>query len=118
MLFVNKLQEMKTSQDLVLADTEVKSEQQIDLDKVRKWLEKLLWNKKYGMDVYRCKGILRVRKSDELHTLQGVREIYEIVPSRKWRNEEIQMSKIVFIGRFLNEEILLNSLHTSVVGTD
>ncbi|PHT95420.1 hypothetical protein T459_03302 [Capsicum annuum] len=26
--------------------------------------------KKYGMDVYRCKGILRVRNSDELHILQ------------------------------------------------
>lgn len=106
-----------------LHDSEVRTlcicdAQQIDLDKVRIWLEELLWDKKYGMDVYRCKGILRVTNSDELHTLQGVREIYEIVPSRKWRNEEIQMNKIVFIGRFLNEEILLHSLRTCVVETD
>lgn len=29
---------------------------------------------------------------------QAVREIYEIVPARKWKGEENQMNKIVFIG--------------------
>lgn len=32
---------------------------------------------------------------------QAVREIYEIVPTRKWKNEEKQMNKIVFIGKAL-----------------
>ncbi|KAH9607001.1 hypothetical protein KSS87_013776 [Heliosperma pusillum] len=72
--------------------------QAISLEKVRTWLEEILWDKKGGMDVYRCKGVLKIVNSNELHTLQAVREIYEIVPSRAWREEESQINKIVFIG--------------------
>lgn len=75
--------------------------QKVDLEKVRVWLEEILWDKKYSMDVYRCKGVLNILNSDQLHTLQAVKEIYEIVPGRKWRKEENQMNKIVFIGKAL-----------------
>ncbi|KAL2494188.1 Cobalamin biosynthesis CobW-like protein [Forsythia ovata] len=47
-------------------------QKKVDLDKVRTWIEEILWDKKYGMDVYRCKGILSVVNSDQLHTLQLV----------------------------------------------
>ncbi|KAK2636087.1 hypothetical protein Ddye_030879 [Dipteronia dyeriana] len=89
--------------------------QAVDLAKVRLWLEEILWDKKYGMDVYRCKGVLSVQNSDELHTLQAVREIYEIVPARKWKTEENQMNKIVFIGHHLNKEILSDSFRTCIL---
>ncbi|KAJ9174178.1 hypothetical protein P3X46_017233 [Hevea brasiliensis] len=91
--------------------------QQVDLDKVRLWLEEILWDKKDGMDVYRCKGILRVQNSDELHTLQAVREIYDIVPARKWEGSENQMNKIVFIGHNLNEDVLLDSFRGCALTT-
>ncbi|XP_057481664.1 uncharacterized protein LOC130768606 isoform X1 [Actinidia eriantha] len=81
----------------------------VNLDKVRLWLEEILWDKKYNMDVYRCKGVLSVLNSDQLHTLQAVREIYEIAPARKWRTKDNQTNKIVFIGQSLNEEVLINS---------
>ncbi|MED6124087.1 hypothetical protein PIB30_055797 [Stylosanthes scabra] len=82
----------------------------VHLDKIRIWLEEILWEKKYDMDVYRCKGVLSVQNSDQLHTLQAVRELYDIVPARKWENEEIRMNKIVFIGHNLKEDVLINSL--------
>ncbi|KAK6116429.1 hypothetical protein DH2020_049891 [Rehmannia glutinosa] len=82
----------------------------VDLEKVRMWIEDILWDKKYGMDVYRCKGILSVLNSDQLYTLQAVREVYEIVPTRRWKDEENRVNKIVFIGRSLNEDILVNTL--------
>ncbi|GMY25867.1 COBW domain-containing protein 1 [Fagus crenata] len=85
---------------------------QVDLDKVRLWLEEILWDKKYGMDVYRCKGVLSVQNCDQLHTLQAVREIYEIVPARKWKGEENQINKIVFIGHNLKGDVLNNSFST------
>ncbi|KAI3407541.1 uncharacterized protein J3R85_020914 [Psidium guajava] len=78
----------------------------VDLDKVRSWLEEILWDKKYGMDVYRCKGVLSVLNSDMLHTLQAVKEIYEIVPTRKWKEQENPMNKIVFIGDVLQSSSL------------
>ncbi|KAG9440579.1 hypothetical protein H6P81_020744 [Aristolochia fimbriata] len=77
----------------------ISEQSHVDLEKFRSWLEEILWEKKYGMDVYRCKGILRVEKSDQLHTLQAVRETYEIVPAREWMKEEDQSNKIVFIGK-------------------
>ncbi|KAM1326972.1 hypothetical protein PS2_011051 [Malus domestica] len=45
---------------------------QVDLEKVRLWIEEILWEKKHDMDVYRCKGVLSVYNSNQLHTLQGV----------------------------------------------
>ncbi|KAH6763093.1 Cobalamin biosynthesis CobW-like protein [Perilla frutescens var. hirtella] len=83
---------------------------EVHLEKVRMWIEEILWDKKYDMDVYRCKGILNVANSDELYTLQAVREVYEIVPTRKWKYEETRVNKIVFIGRSLNEEILVDTI--------
>ncbi|GFP87310.1 cobw domain-containing protein 1 [Phtheirospermum japonicum] len=70
----------------------------VDLEKVKMWIEEILWDKKYGMDVYRCKGILSVLNSDQLYTLQAVREVYEIVPTRKWKDDENRANKVVFIG--------------------
>ncbi|KAL8052451.1 hypothetical protein ABFX02_05G005100 [Erythranthe guttata] len=87
----------------------------VDLEKIRMWIEEILWEKKYGMDVYRCKGILSVVNSDQLYTLQAVREIYEIVPARKWKDDESRINKIVFIGRSLNEEILVNTMRDCTV---
>ncbi|KAH6802048.1 Cobalamin biosynthesis CobW-like protein [Perilla frutescens var. frutescens] len=83
---------------------------EVHVEKVRMWIEEILWDKKYDMDVYRCKGILNVANSDELYTLQAVREVYEIVPTRKWKYEETRVNKIVFIGRSLNEEILVDTI--------
>ncbi|CAI8588029.1 unnamed protein product [Vicia faba] len=82
----------------------------VDLDKTRIWLEEILWEKKHDMDVYRCKGVLSVQNSDQLHTLQAVRELYEIVPARKWKKEENRVNKIVFIGHNLKEDVLINTL--------
>ncbi|XP_057949870.1 uncharacterized protein LOC131144926 [Malania oleifera] len=116
---------LKENQSLSTADLHdchvrtlcISESHQVDLDKVRMWLEEILWDKKHGMDVYRCKGVLHVQNSDQLHTLQGVREIYEIVPTRKWQKEENQMNKIVFIGQNLNEEILVDSLKACTLKT-
>ncbi|CAL5188614.1 unnamed protein product [Lathyrus oleraceus] len=82
----------------------------VDIDKTRIWLEEILWEKKHDMDVYRCKGVLSVQNSDQLHTLQAVRELYEIVPARKWKKEENRVNKIVFIGHNLKEDVLISSL--------
>ncbi|XP_031384489.1 COBW domain-containing protein 1 isoform X1 [Punica granatum] len=84
---------------------------------VRLWLEDILWDKKYGMEVYRCKGVLSVSNSDLLHTLQAVKEIYEVVPAREWKEGEDQINKIVFIGHNLNEEVLIDSLRSCALST-
>ncbi|XP_078442730.1 cobalamin biosynthesis CobW-like protein [Wolffia australiana] len=84
-------------------------ERPLDLKKVYSWLEIILWEKASDMDIYRCKGILNVHDSDKLHTLQAVRELFEIIPLRAWKDGE-KMSRLVFIGHNLNENSLKQSL--------
>lgn len=74
----------------------------VALDQVNAWLGMLLWEGKDNMEVYRCKGVLNVHGSDEVHIIQAVRELYEIIPSRKWKEEENRLNKIVFIGKNLD----------------
>lgn len=87
----------------------------VDLNKVCSWLEELLWEKKSSIDVYRCKGILNIHDSDQLHTLQAVRELYEIVPHREWHSGEKRVNKIVFIGHNLVENSLKASFGACIV---
>ncbi|XP_042501958.1 COBW domain-containing protein 1 isoform X1 [Macadamia integrifolia] len=91
----------------------ISDQHKVNLDKFRVWLEEILWEKSYNMDVYRCKGVLSVQNSDQLHILQAVREIYEIVPARRWQEGESQMTKIVFIGQNLDEGILRDTFRAS-----
>lgn len=78
-----------------------------------RWLQQVLWNKSIpGFDdltdwaIHRTKG--RVVMTDgSVFTIQGVREIYEIVESRGQNDstsQEQQASKIVFIGRGMNDK--------------
>jgi len=39
---------------------------------VNAWLEELLWERKGSMEVYRCKGVLNILGSDEVHIIQVV----------------------------------------------
>ncbi|KAJ4791583.1 COBW domain-containing protein 1 [Rhynchospora pubera] len=81
----------------------------VDLDKVNGWLEDLLWEKRYSMDIYRCKGVLNVHNSNRIHTIQAVREVYEVVPGREWHEAEERINKLVFIGRDLDLKSLEDS---------
>ncbi|KAF3323373.1 hypothetical protein FCM35_KLT12104 [Carex littledalei] len=81
----------------------------VDLNKVNRWLEDLLWENRSSMDIYRCKGVLDVHNSDQIHTIQAVREVYEVVPGREWREAEERINKLVFIGRNLDLKYLEDS---------
>ncbi|KAJ7553824.1 hypothetical protein O6H91_06G114800 [Diphasiastrum complanatum] len=89
----------------------ISGENAVDLQKVNDWLGDLLWEKGV-MEIYRIKGVLYIRNSDQIHLLQAVRELYEIIPGRSWRQDEKCANKLVFIGKYLNEEILLSSFES------
>ncbi|KAF7123577.1 hypothetical protein RHSIM_Rhsim12G0135500 [Rhododendron simsii] len=82
----------------------------VNLDKVRLWLEEILWDKKYNMEVYRCKGVLNILDSDQLHTLQVV------VSAVKGKRTDLCSCWSVTGCQSLNEEILLDSFRTCIVG--
>lgn len=56
-----------------------------------------------GPDILRLKGIIAFKGDDERYVLQGVHMIIEGDHQRPWKPGEERMSKLVFIGRHLDE---------------
>ena len=59
-----------------------------------------------GPDILRLKGIIAFKGDDQRYVLQGIHMIIEGDHQRAWRNDEARMSKLVFIGRNLDEDEL------------
>lgn len=85
----------------------------LDGEKFQDWLEDLLWerrNEDSGPDVLRAKGLLYTKGSDKRRVLQAVREVYEITDGPVEANAGEVMNKLVFIGRNLDEKVLVAGL--------
>ncbi|PNH03634.1 COBW domain-containing protein 1 [Tetrabaena socialis] len=52
-------------------------------------------------DIYRMKGILAIAESEYRFVYQGVHQVFEGVPDRKWNPGEKRCCKMVFIGKYL-----------------
>lgn len=56
-----------------------------------------------GEDLYRMKGILAIRGLEERYVFQAVHMLFEGSPERPWRPDEKRISRMVFIGREMDE---------------
>jgi G3E family GTPase len=74
---------------------------QLDGDKITAWLQKLLAER--GQDILRAKGILDVKGRDERLVFQAVHMVMDGDFGRAWKEDEKRFSRIVFIGRDLDE---------------
>ncbi len=59
-----------------------------------------------GPNILRAKGILSFKDDEERYVMQGVHMMFEGDHQRPWRDDEKRESRIVFIGRELNEKAL------------
>ena len=73
----------------------------VDSQKVTRWLNDLLAAQ--GPDILRAKGILAVAGDDRRLVFQAVHMILEGDFQREWRVDEARISRMVFIGRKLDE---------------
>jgi G3E family GTPase len=73
----------------------------IDRRKVARWLTALVKNQ--GQDILRAKGIIDVKDNPRRLVFQAVHMILEGDLQREWREGEPRYSRMVFIGRNLNE---------------
>ncbi len=71
---------------------------------VSRWLSELLAVK--GPDILRAKGILNVKGEERRLVFQAVHMILEGDLQREWRADEPRLSRMVFIGRDLDEASL------------
>lgn len=85
-------------------------------DRLDEWIRTVLWENRFPnenegstpIEILRCKGLFSV--NGQQHVLQGVRDIYDIVPLDG--NEVETNGKLVFIGRNLDEAAARRSLST------
>jgi G3E family GTPase len=65
-----------------------------------------------GANILRMKGILALQGEDRRYVVQGVHMIVEGEQQRPWRADETRQSRLVFIGRHLNESRLRAELRS------
>ena len=73
------------------------------------WIEKIAQME--GPNILRMKGILAFQDDPERYVVQGVHMIVEGDHQRPWKEGETRQSRLVFIGRDLDEERLTRSFH-------
>ncbi len=77
---------------------------ELDPKKFFPWIEKITQTE--GPNILRLKGILAIKDDPDRYVLQGVHMIIEGDHQRPWKDGEKRESRLVFIGRKLDEERL------------
>ncbi len=85
----------------------------IDFLKFKHWMNVLLMIQ--GNHIYRVKGIMHFDQHDHKTIVQSVRASCLYQKGDQWGNEKDRVSRIVFIGKFLNEAIFRKQLNYCVV---
>lgn len=67
-----------------------------------------------GPNILRLKGILALKDDPQRYVIQGVHMIVEGDHQRDWKENEPRESRLVFIGRDLNWDVLKSSFHACV----
>jgi G3E family GTPase len=68
------------------------------------WIERI--TQEFGPQILRLKGILSFKDDGERYVVQGVHMIIEGNHQRPWKADEKRESRLVFIGRNLDEKML------------
>jgi len=77
-----------------------------ELDPVRldAWMDRLL--QEWAVDIFRMKGILAIAGEEQRHVFQGVHMLVDVQPGGAWGPDEERRSRLVFIGRNLDRQLL------------
>lgn len=80
----------------------------LDQQRFVSWIDDLIAS--CGPDIYRYKGVVWCEAwPDRRAILQGVHVLYSFEPDRLWRNTEEPITRLVLIGRDLNEKHIRES---------
>lgn len=74
----------------------------VDPDKFMPWIQDL--TQTFGADILRCKGIMSFKAEPRRFVFQGVHMILDGDLQRDWKPGETRQSRLVFIGRNLDEK--------------
>ena len=85
----------------------------LDPQKFFPWIQEV--TQVEGPNILRLKGILAMDRDPDRYVLQGVHMIIEGTHQRPWRDDEKRESRLVFIGRKLNEDAIRKSFEACLV---
>ena len=98
--------------DRSIGSVGISSPGDLDLDKLNRWLGKLL--RERGRDIFRMKGVLSVAGQDTRYVFQGVHMLLDGRPERPWGAARRE-NRLVFIGRNLDRNALENGFRRCLV---
>jgi G3E family GTPase len=89
-------------------------ERPLDLQRVEAWLTEVI--RVAGAAIYRSKGILHVQGQGKRIVFQGVQTMFDARPDRFWNPGEKRESRLVFIGKTLDEAKIRAGFAACVAG--
>ena len=90
--------------DSEITSLSLTTEKPLDMVKFEEWMGDLRANK--GQDLLRYKGILDIKGNDRRLVIQGVHMMMDGTNLSPWKTDEKRLSRLVFIGRKLDEKAL------------
>jgi G3E family GTPase len=90
--------------DDAVASISLRSDTPMDATRVADWLNALVASK--GADLLRSKGIIDVAGDERRLVFQSVHMLLEGDYQRPWKTDEARFSRLVFIGRRLDRDLL------------
>ena len=93
---------LKHYHDEDMQSVSVRLDGDVDPDKFMPWINHV--TQEQGPNILRCKGIVAMKGDPKRFVFQGVHMMLDGDPQREWKPDEKRESKVVFIGRDLEEE--------------
>jgi G3E family GTPase len=93
---------LKHYHDEEMQSVSARLEGDVDPDKFMPWINRITQLR--GADILRCKGIVAFKGDPKRFVFQGVHMMLDGEPQREWKADEKRESKVVFIGRNLDED--------------
>ncbi|KAG8470804.1 hypothetical protein KFE25_009225 [Diacronema lutheri] len=80
----------------------------LDMDKLNAWISKLLQQR--GVDIYRMKGVLSIRGSDDKYAFHAVHMLFSGETIEAW-GEAPRVNKLIVIGKNLPRDEIVNAFN-------
>jgi G3E family GTPase len=109
------LQQSDHQHDLTVTSVGIRTDGEVDVEKLNTWLGQLLSTK--GVDIFRSKGILALAGQQRQYVFQGVHMLFDGAEGRPWGADEPRTNRLVFIGRNLDREELESAFGACLVMT-
>jgi G3E family GTPase len=101
--------------DDTIKSISLKSNVPLDSDRFESWIMEVL--RTQGVNILRCKGILDLVGMDQRYVFQSVHMLADGTATQPWRADEKRESRLVFIGRDLDEAALTAGFRACKAGT-